>query len=101
MTTATTATLINSNVRRAARRVARAESYVPVLVTDEPGFFASCEGCAGYWTTPGGAPVRYPNAYRKAWGKPVYHLSTVRVEVGVDWRPPCVPRPRWAINGCP
>ena len=37
------------------------------------------------YTTPNGKPVRYPNAYRRAWGKPVYHCSTRRVVVGTGW----------------
>lgn len=29
--------------------------------------------------------IRYPNAYAKAWGKPIYYPSTLRVEVGVKF----------------
>src|SRR5271165_6172658 len=32
-----------------------------------------------------GKPVRHPNAYRRAWGKPVYIASTRRIIVGRDW----------------
>lgn len=32
-----------------------------------------------HWTTPGGKPIRHPNAYR--WPK-VYHASTLHVVVG-------------------
>lgn len=38
-----------------------------------------------HWTTPGGAPVHYPNAYRRAWGKPVYVGSTFCIQVGREW----------------
>ena len=34
------------------------------------------------WTTPGGKPIRHPNAYK--WPK-VYHCSTNHVEVGRNW----------------
>lgn len=39
-------------------------------------------GRSYYWTTPGGKAIQYPNAYR--WPK-VYHASSRRIEVGVDW----------------
>jgi hypothetical protein len=39
------------------------------------------EGCR--WTTLSGKPIYYPNAYK--WPKR-YHPSTIRVEVGADWR---------------
>ncbi len=29
--------------------------------------------------------IRYPNAYAKAWGKPIYYPSTLRVEVGAKF----------------
>lgn len=44
-------------------------------------------GRSYHWTTPGGKPVRYPSAYSRAFGRPVYHASTRRVIVGRDWRP--------------
>jgi hypothetical protein len=42
-------------------------------------------GRSYHWTTPGGKPVYYPNAYRRAWGKPVYHCSTRAIQVGKGW----------------
>jgi hypothetical protein len=42
-------------------------------------------GSSYYFTTPGGKPVRYPSAYRKAFGRPVYNASTYAIEVGADW----------------
>lgn len=35
-----------------------------------------------YWTTPGGKPIYYPNAYK--WRK-VYHHSTWAIRVGKEW----------------
>jgi hypothetical protein len=32
-----------------------------------------------------GETIRYVNAYRKAWGKPIYVPSTMRILVGKDW----------------
>jgi len=37
------------------------------------------------YTTKTGKPVHHPNAYRKAWGKPVYVQSSRRIEVGREW----------------
>lgn len=42
----------------------------------------SMEGEGFYWTTPGGRPIQYPNAYK--WAK-VYHPSSIRVSVGLGW----------------
>lgn len=39
-------------------------------------------GHSYYWTTPGGKPIYYPNAYR--WPK-VYHGSTITLHVGQKW----------------
>ena len=62
----------------------RSGSTCPIRVV--PGRAAPhAEGSSGYFTTPGGKPVRYPNAYRRAWGKPVYNASTYRIEVGAKW----------------
>ena len=38
-----------------------------------------------YWTTPSGAICHHPNAYSRAFGRPVYHGSTRRVIVGSEW----------------
>lgn len=39
-----------------------------------------------YYTTPGGKPVYYPSAYRRAFGKPVYHSATQgTIRVGKGW----------------
>lgn len=73
------------NLAQALRRAARASrNNLPVVIVagDAP---PRERGSGWHYTTPGGDPVRYPNAYRKAWGKPVYHPSTSRIEVGAEW----------------
>lgn len=70
-------------IRRIARAAAGAHNTCPVLVVDGSAAPALA-GESYHWVTPG-APVRYPNAYRRAWGKPVYVASTLRVEVGLEW----------------
>jgi len=42
-------------------------------------------GRKGHYENKSGDIIRYPNAYRKAWGKPIYVHSTIRIEVGGDW----------------
>lgn len=56
----------------------------PVVVVPGDGS-PSPEGCAAYYTNARGNVVHHPNAYRRAWGKPTYHHSTRRVEVGDEW----------------
>lgn len=71
--------------RRVLRRRAKALDRVPVRVVR--GHRAPrARGRLGHYTTPTGKPIHYPNAYaRRGWSSMVYHHSTARVEVGVDW----------------
>jgi hypothetical protein len=65
------------------RAVARFAGEPRLDVVVVPGKAAPhVEGSAACWTTPGGKPITYPNAYK--WPK-VYHHSTVHVEVGAAW----------------
>lgn len=43
------------------------------------------KGYSGHYENKSGDVIRYPNAYRKAWGKPIYIKSTLRIEVGAQW----------------
>jgi hypothetical protein len=77
--------------RAYVRQQCSAGSHVRIDVVDGAQSPA-VTGQAGYWTTPGGKPVYYPSAYRRAWGKPVYHCSTISVEVGREWlEERCIP----------
>ncbi len=38
-----------------------------------------------HYVTPAGKRVWYPSAYRRAFGRPIYVPSTVRVVVGAAW----------------
>jgi hypothetical protein len=42
-------------------------------------------GEPGHYVNGSGELIRYPNAYRRGWGKPNYVASTVRIEVGALW----------------
>lgn len=73
-----------SQIKRAARTAARAPLNVPVAVIpgDSP---PRLRGEGFSWRTPGGAPVRHPGAYSRAWGKPIYIPSSLRVEMGEEF----------------
>jgi hypothetical protein len=74
-----------SEYRTYVRAQAKASgSTCPIQVV--PGTAAPhLTGSSFYFTTPGGKPVYYPSAYRKAFGRPVYNSSTRRIEVGAGW----------------
>lgn len=81
------ASRIRSALRRrvgATNRRGGTDGTVPVVVVAGK-IRPRLVGHGSYYTTPSGAPVHHPNAYRSAWGKPVYHCSTRRVEVGAGW----------------
>lgn len=76
--------LLTIKQRRAIRAAANAESHVRVKIVD--GNVNPClKGKSHYYTNKSGDIIQSPNAYRRAWGKPIYHHSTIRVEVGIDW----------------
>ena len=62
-----------------------AGSTCPIKLVD--GFGAPVvTGATYHWTTRGGSPVRYPNAYaKKGWSNLVYHRSTIQITVGRGW----------------
>jgi len=77
--------------RRFVRRLVGARPSVPIVVLegDDP---PKLLGRSYYWTTPGGRPIYYPNAYK--WPK-VYHPSTKRVEVGIGFLESSAHAARW------
>lgn len=76
--------MIDLSVRRDLRKIAGAHRSMPVDVI--PGDSApAVTGRPHHWITPGGRPVHFPSAYRRAFGKPVYVSSSLSVEVGVEW----------------
>ena len=71
-------------IRRMIRQAAAARNNCPVKIV--AGNFAPIvKGHQHYWTNKSGDVIRYPNAYKRAWGKPIYNQSTIRVEVGSEW----------------
>ena len=73
-----------TRILRRCRDVAGAPSHYPVNVVDgaQP---PTMKGTSYHWRTPGGEICYSPNAYRRKFGKPIYHASTHRVEVGEMW----------------
>jgi hypothetical protein len=43
------------------------------------------EGISFHFENKSGDLIRHPNAYRRAWGKPIYIASTRHIIVGKDW----------------
>lgn len=46
-------------------------------------------GRSYHWRTPGGDLVHSPNAYRRKFGRPIYHPSSRKIEVGSLWLKAC------------
>jgi hypothetical protein len=61
-----------------------AHTSCPVTVV-EGDVAPHCTGEGCHYVTPSGKPVYHPNAYRRAFGKPVYVASTLQVVVGQGW----------------
>lgn len=68
------------------------DTSIPIVVVagdGEPVTF----GRAGHYETKTGILVRHPNAYRAAWGKPIYVRSTFYIQIGADWLRRAFPQP--------
>lgn len=86
-TRATTTTEPTIEIRRAARATTGAHNSCPVVLV-EGAAAPRLVGADAYYTTAAGTVVRSPSAYaRKSYARLVRHPSTLRVEVGADWRP--------------
>jgi hypothetical protein len=70
--------------RQMARLAAGAHTSCPVTVV-EGDVAPHVTGEGFYYTTPSGQLVHHPNAYRRAFGRPEYHASTLEVVVGQEW----------------
>lgn len=79
---------INTNfstiIKRLIRQAAGARNNCPIEIIkgNNP---PKLKGRSYYYTNKSGDEIRYPEAYRKAFGKPIYNSSTIRVEVGDNW----------------
>ena len=75
---------ISSLLKKWIREIAGARNNCPVRIVkgDSP---PTLLGKGYHYTNKSGNIIRHLNAYKKAWGKPIYVNSTIRVEVGADW----------------
>lgn len=78
------ATDIGLELRRMLRECVGAHSNCPVKIVSGNAK-PSLKGRGFHYTNKRGQVIHHPNAYMKAWGKPIYNPSTIRVEVGFDW----------------
>ncbi len=75
---------INRLIRWAAKDQPRWRNNLPIVFIkgNSP---PTVKGRGYYWTNKRGDRILFPNAYAKAWGKPIYHRSTLRIEVGKNF----------------
>lgn len=75
----------DARIRTALRTLAGLESYrcpIEVIPGDLP---PRRTGCSYYHTNKSGDIIRHPNAYRRKYGKPIYHASSLAVVVGAAY----------------
>lgn len=73
------------NLRKAIRRAANCVgTTIPIFIVDGDSA-PTCKGTRYHYRNKKGDIIRYPNAYQRAWGKPIYYPSTIRIEVGAEW----------------
>lgn len=67
-------------------RAACSLSGKPYPIEFVSGFQApAVSGKTFYHTNKSGDIIWYPNAYRRRFGRPIYHKSTLQIEVGIGW----------------
>lgn len=75
---------ISRLLKKWIREVAGARNNCPVVIVQgdkEPTLL----GRSYHYENKSGDIIRHVNAYKRAWGKPIYVHSTIRVEVGAGW----------------
>jgi len=77
-----------TNISRLLKRMIRdsvgVKGNIPVCIVDNDSPPKLC-GSPYRYENVSGDIIHYPNAYKRAWGKPIYIHSTRRVEVGAKW----------------
>lgn len=71
-------------IKRELRKALGTRNNFPVSIVGGNSA-PSIKGHGFYYENKSGDKINYPSAYRKAWGKPIYIHSTLRIEVGGDW----------------
>jgi hypothetical protein len=73
------------NLRKAIRQAANCVgTNIPILVI-KGDYSPICKGTGYHYRNKSGDLIHSPNAYRRAWGKPIYYPSSIRIEVGEEW----------------
>lgn len=73
------------NLRRAIRQAANCSgTSIPILIV-EGDSAPIYKGTKYHYRNKSGDLIHSPNAYRRAWGKPIYYPSSIRIEVGEEW----------------
>lgn len=71
-------------IKRVLRKSLGTRNNCPVKIIE--GFSApKLKGSGFHYTNKSGEIIRYPKAYMKAYGKPIYNQSSLRIEVGAEW----------------
>lgn len=71
-------------IRSLIRLLSNTDTVCPIkIVPGDSG--PTLVGSRGCFKNKRGDIIRHPTAYKNAWGKPIYHKSTLRIEVGADW----------------
>lgn len=74
-------------LKRLARAITKVYFNCPVIIKQNSKQPPKKSGCGYYFTNKSGDIIHSPSAYRRAWGKPIYNKSTLRVTVGDKWIP--------------
>jgi hypothetical protein len=76
---------VSKLLRRWIREVAGSKTTRCPIVVVKGADPPTLKGRGWYYKNKSGDVIRYVNAYKRAWGKPIYVHSTRRIEVGSDW----------------
>jgi hypothetical protein len=86
MSKKTSITKVSKEVRKALHKSAGIKDrYVPVEILPGIAIAPRIAGSKWHYVTPAGNLVQFPNAYRRAFGRPQYVHSTYRLQVGSAW----------------
>jgi hypothetical protein len=66
------------------KSVLHSGSNCPIKIIDGDSA-PKLKGSSFHYENKRGDIIQHPNAYRKAWGKPIYIPSSKRIEVGANW----------------
>lgn len=77
---------IKAAKKRSVRKQLSTHNNCPVVFIKNSKKKPELKGSSYYFTNKSGDIIRYPSAYSRAFGKPIYHNSTLRIEVGENYK---------------